>query len=104
MTFATIWEFRVAPTARAEFERRYGRDGDWAALFRRSSEYVGTELWADIEEPGRYLTIDRWTSAEAYRQFRDEHAEEYAALDRACDALTLSELRLGELAESETRS
>ena len=90
-----IWEFRVKAGREAEFERRYGPEGDWAQLFRRSRAYRGTELLRDTAEPGRYLTLDRWQSAEAFEEFKRSNAEDYAALDRECEALTESELCLG---------
>ena len=45
--------------------------------------------------PGSYLTIDRWTSEEAFRAFRKDHDSEYEVLDRQCDALTGRETRVG---------
>src|SRR3954468_24792404 len=59
------------------FERAYGPDGEWAEFFRRGRGYVGTELLRDVENPGRYLVVDRWESRDAYREFVDEHREEY---------------------------
>jgi heme-degrading monooxygenase HmoA len=59
------------------FERVYGPEGEWAAFFRTGSGYVGTELLRDVENPGRYLVIDRWESREAYNAFAAEHRDEY---------------------------
>ena len=42
-----------------------------------------------------YLTIDRWSSEEAFRAFRKDHDSEYEVLDRTCDALTSRETRVG---------
>jgi heme-degrading monooxygenase HmoA len=61
----------------AEFERAYGPDGEWAEFFRAGPGYVGTELLRDVENPGRYLVIDRWDSREAYQQFVESRGEEY---------------------------
>ena len=41
------------------FEEAYGPDGEWAQFFRQGDGYIGTELLHDVEEPGRYLVIDR---------------------------------------------
>lgn len=60
-----------------EFERAYGPDGEWAEFFRGGDGYVGTELLRDVENPGRYLVIDRWDSREAYGQFVASHRDEY---------------------------
>lgn len=94
--FVYLWEFTVAAEHRAEFERAYGDDGDWVALFRRSPDYLGTDLLRDRERPGRYLTVDRWRSAAAREAFRVRHAAEIAAIDARCAALTLDERHLGD--------
>ena len=55
-----------------EFERVYGPDGDWAQFFRTGRGYIGTELLHDVEEPERFLVIDRWESIDAYNAFLAE--------------------------------
>jgi hypothetical protein len=52
-------------------------------------------LLLDAYVPGSYLTIDRWTSEEAFRNFRRDHDSDYEKLDRACDDLTAKETRIG---------
>ncbi len=94
--FIAVWEFQVHEASRAPFESLYGADGAWVALFRADPAYRGSELLADREHPGRYLTIDRWESAEAYHTFRHRHADAYATLDAQGDALTTGESRVGE--------
>jgi heme-degrading monooxygenase HmoA len=93
--FVVVWQFEIAEDKIAAFESAYGPDGSWAQLFRTSSQYLGTELLRDAYVPGSYLTIDRWTSEEAFRTFRKERDKDYEALDRACDALTSRETRIG---------
>ena len=39
-----VWRFEVAADRRAEFERAYGSTGDWAQLFARSPDYLGTSI------------------------------------------------------------
>jgi heme-degrading monooxygenase HmoA len=94
--YVTVWEFRVHPDRRAEFERRYGPEGVWTALFRCAEGYLGTELLHDHNDALRYLTIDRWTTPDAYRSFHARFAEQYASLDRDCEGLTAHEAALGE--------
>jgi heme-degrading monooxygenase HmoA len=94
-----VWEFLVDEASRVEFERRYGPRGSWAALFGRAPGYLGTELLRDETTPGRYLTLDRWSSAAAYRAFREQFAADYAALDLECEALTRAEKALGNFTE-----
>jgi heme-degrading monooxygenase HmoA len=87
--------FRYDARDPEEFEQAYGPDGDWAKFFRQGVGYIGTELLHDIEEPDRYIVIDRWESAEAYSAFLAEHSEEY--LQRSDDSrfYYLQELRMG---------
>jgi len=93
--FVILWQFDIAEDHIQGFEAAYGPDGLWAALFRRSSEYLGTELLRDAYVPGRYVTVDRWRGEDAFRAFRAQHDADYEALDRACDALTETETRIG---------
>lgn len=64
-------------------------------LFRRDPAYLGTELFRDVADPARYLTLDRWTDRAAHDAFRQGAADAYAALDRQGDALTLEEGEIG---------
>ena len=93
--FVVVWQFEIAEEKVARFEAAYGPEGAWAGLFRSSPEYRGTELLRDAYIPGNYLTIDRWASEDAFRAFRKDHDQEYETLDRACDELTSSEMRIG---------
>ncbi|HET7572084.1 MAG TPA: antibiotic biosynthesis monooxygenase [Gaiellaceae bacterium] len=72
---ALVFSYEVRDPA--EFERVYGPEGDWAQFFRGGRGYVGTELLRDVEQPGRYLVVDRWESADAYNTFVAEHRDEY---------------------------
>ena len=93
--FVILWQFDIAEEEVPGFEAAYGAAGTWAALFTRSPDYLGTELLKDAYVPGRYVTIDRWSSEEAFRAFRAQHDSEYEAIDRACDSLTEAETRIG---------
>lgn len=93
--FIVVWQFEIAEEKVAAFEAAYGPAGSWAQLFGSSPDYHGTELLRDAYIPGGYLTIDRWTSEAAFRAFRRAHDAEYEKLDRACDALTARETRIG---------
>jgi len=93
--FVVVWQFEIAEEKVAAFEAAYGPEGAWAQLFRTSPDYRGTELLRDAYIPDAYLTIDRWTSEEAFRAFRKDHDAGYEALDRTCDALTSRETRIG---------
>jgi heme-degrading monooxygenase HmoA len=99
--YLAIWEFEIKPESRAQFAEIYGQDGAWARLFRRSTEYRGTKLLRDLTRPGRYLTLDHWSSREAFHVFKQEHATEYAALDKQCESLTERETMIGEFEEAQ---
>ena len=96
--FTTLWEFTVLEARQREFESRYGPDGDWVQLFRRAAGYIGSELLQDRADPLRYLTVDRWQSLEAWRDFRSRFAAEYERLDRELEGLATREAPLGEFA------
>jgi heme-degrading monooxygenase HmoA len=93
--FVVVWQFEISEEKVAGFEAAYSSEGAWAQLFRTSPDYRGTELLRDAYVPGNYLTIDRWSSEEAFRAFRKDHDQEYETLDRACDSLTARESRIG---------
>jgi heme-degrading monooxygenase HmoA len=93
--FVVVWQFEIAEQKVAAFEAAYGPEGSWAQLFRTSPDYQGTELLCDAYVAGRYLTLDRWTSEDAFRAFRRDHDLAYETLDRACDVFTTREIRIG---------
>ena len=93
--FVVVWQFEIAEEKVTAFEAAYGPEGAWARLFRTSPSYLGTELLRDAYVPGNYLTIDRWASEQDFRAFRKDHDPDYETLDRACDAFTTRETRIG---------
>lgn len=92
--FVLVWEFEVEPGREPEFERAYGPAGDWVHFFSTGAGYVGTDLLRG-SEPGRYLTIDRWNTPEAYAAFRSARLADYEALDGSFTPLTVNERSLG---------
>jgi heme-degrading monooxygenase HmoA len=89
-----VWEYDVPEAAAAEFERVYGADRAWAELFSSSEGFEGTELFASVSNPGRYLTVDRFRDEASWRRFQAEHREAYLALDAASEGLTVAEREL----------
>jgi heme-degrading monooxygenase HmoA len=90
---AIVWRFAVKADRRAAFEEHYGPQGTWARFFAQAPEFVRTEL---LRGGGNeYLTIDYWTSADAFLSFRDAHRAEYEEIDRRFEALTEREERVG---------
>ena len=90
--YVVLWSFLVAPDNRTAFEQAYGPHGTWVNLFRKGNGYRGTELLFDGT---RYMTIDRWDTEAAYRQFRSDFDAEYQKLDRGFEGLTQEERSLG---------
>jgi heme-degrading monooxygenase HmoA len=95
--FCYLYEYRVRTGEETRFEAAYGPEGPWVALFRRSPDYLGTEIGRDVADPRRYFTIDRWTSRAACLAFRESVRAEFDRIDRECELLTESERSLGEL-------
>ena len=112
--YVIVWEFTVSAEHVEAFEGSYGPDGDWAALFQRSPQFVGTELLrgtlddaavedelmpessADAEKSGRtYFTIDRWATRDAYIAFNERWADAYEEMDNRFLELCESEVCLG---------
>jgi quinol monooxygenase YgiN len=86
-----VWEYDVPESARAEFERTYGAEGEWAQLFSSAEAFRGTELFVSLSNPGRYLTVDRFTDEGAWEAFMTEHGDAYQRLDEATETLTTDE-------------
>ena len=95
LMYTVIWEYDVPRENSAAFETMYGASGRWVALFRRAEGFIETALLRDVSVPGRYVTLDRWSSAAAYARFSDDNREEYDQLDADAASLTAAERRLG---------
>ena len=57
-----------------------------------------------LSDPGRYLTVDRFTDEGAWRTFLTGHGDAYARLDAATKGLTTDECELagGEVGSAST--
>jgi quinol monooxygenase YgiN len=97
-----VWEFRIEQVKRGAFEKAYGAAGAWAALFAKSDGCMGTELLRDENDPGRYLTIDRWVSSEHFGRFKEAFGDAYEALDRKLEGLSTSEVKIGAFETDQT--
>jgi len=93
--YLILWEYEVQADRVTEFEENYSAEGAWVQLFQKGTGYLGTELLRDSKQPGRYITMDRWVSAEAYNSFQAEWQAEYRELDARCEHLTDRESFLG---------
>jgi heme-degrading monooxygenase HmoA len=93
-----FWQFQVKEKKKREFVSAYGPDGDWAQLFRQAEGFEGTELMQSLTKPDRFMTIDQWVDAESFANFKKRFESSYAALDRRCSDLTVTEQNLGSIA------
>ena len=103
--YVIIWEYQVRAGNSNEFEEIYKSIGVWAKLFQKASGYISTELLRAEARPDKYITIDRWASAESYQAFHVQFKKEYELLDAQCERLTEHEILLGmwESTSNETR-
>ncbi len=98
--YVIVWEFQAKPGLEKAFEQAYGGDGIWARFFSRSEGFLEAVLLRCHESKGRYLTIDKWDSREAYLNFRKRWSSEYETIDQQCESLTQSERKIGEYWET----
>ena len=89
-----LWEFQPRAGKEAAFEQAYSANGEWAKLFARSKGFRGTELLKSAT--GTYVTVDRWTSADAFAEFQRHWHAEYQELDQQMESLTQSERSIGQ--------
>ncbi|MEQ8362836.1 MAG: antibiotic biosynthesis monooxygenase family protein [Cyclobacteriaceae bacterium] len=94
--FTYIWEYRVKPEHVDAFEHAYGSNGDWVRLFKKGTGHISTELHQDINHSDRFITIDCWTSKEAFDKFKKQFHEEFKTLDERFETFTTSEKHIGD--------
>jgi quinol monooxygenase YgiN len=95
-TFTYVWEYIVEPEKVDDFRFTYGPLGEWVDLFSQSTGYIKTELHRDLSDPCRFITVDYWISKESRDQFQRKYAEQFAALDKACELFTSEERFIGD--------
>lgn len=93
--FVALWEFEVKPGCQKRFQKVYGPGGDWATSFRNDANYQETRLLHDPAHPAIFLTLDFWTSRQAYESSIASHAAEYQRLDAVGEELTRRERKIG---------
>jgi len=94
--FATIWEFLVKEEYLKDFRRVYGPEGEWVQLFRKGEGYFATDLYQDISNPNRFVSVDFWRSEADRDRFRQEFTDEFDQLDKDCERFTERETLVGE--------
>ena len=79
--FQVIWELKVKYKEREKFEQFYDAKGDWVRFFRKSPEYLGTDVLENGEGDGIFLVIDEWNSEEAFTEYVKTRKAEYDLLE-----------------------
>jgi len=95
LMFKTIWQYRVTPGKEDDFRRAYSGDGVWNELFSRQKGYLGTSLFQDSEDREIFLTIDAWESEASFKAFQKNFGQDYEALDKDLETLTIEEVHIG---------
>ncbi|RPI73550.1 MAG: hypothetical protein EHM47_05920 [Ignavibacteriales bacterium] len=94
--FITIWQYKINPERKDEFENLYGQSGEWITLFKKYKGYLKTELLKDLNNENTFLTLDYWDSKESFKYFKKNSVKEYSGIDKKGEDLTLSEKHIGE--------
>jgi heme-degrading monooxygenase HmoA len=92
---ATIWQYRVLTAHILAFERIYGPEGAWAALFSQTPGYVGAELLKTDSDADVYLSVNWWVSEFAYKKAMHQIEVERVRLEDLYDEMTSEERLLG---------
>jgi hypothetical protein len=95
-----LWIFHVKAAHERTFRRIYRPGGEWARLFAKDPNYIGTELLPHATSTRCYVTVDRWASRAAYHNFKKRHRKEFVALDARCETLTVREIKIGEFSSA----
>jgi heme-degrading monooxygenase HmoA len=93
--YVILWEYSVAEDKRAAFLELYGPRGEWERLFRGHEGWMRSELLRDDGTPGRYVSVDRWSSRELYERFLERSKADFERIDQLGQALTDREEQLG---------
>ena len=86
-----VWRYLVAADVRAEFEHEYGPQGSWARLFASSPGFLDTSLYAEVDRPGIYVTVDRFRTAADWEVFRAEQDVAYTETGNRLSHLILEQ-------------
>lgn len=86
-----MWEYEVRPEQQKAFRRAYGPDGEWAALFARHPGWISTDLFVNLADGDRFVTIDRWLDEQSWQGFLASWLPEYDDLDRRLRSLMVAE-------------
>jgi heme-degrading monooxygenase HmoA len=92
--FQVIWELKVKFKERDKFEQFYDAKGDWVRFFRKSPDYLGTDVLESGEGDGIFLVIDEWHSEEAFNEFRNSLKADYDLIEEKAKSVSRSKKRI----------
>ncbi len=93
--YCYIWTYIVRPECVKQFHAASGPEGNWARFFRNDPAYIRTHLLSDRDHPTRFVTMDFWSSYEAWASFRQRFASQFEALDKTFEQYTVEEVHIG---------
>jgi heme-degrading monooxygenase HmoA len=85
--YVRVWEYQVEIGKVDAFLSAYRADGTWAQLFERADGFIGTELFSDVDQADRFVTIDRWRDVASWETFLALWGDDYRALDQRLQGL-----------------
>ena len=91
-----VWKYSVPESHQMIFENEYGNKGVWAKLFKKSSQYLRSDLIKINSDFTTYFLIDIWKSEKSYHEFLKKHNQEYSDISSKNETLYSSEIKLGE--------
>jgi heme-degrading monooxygenase HmoA len=100
--FIRIWEYDMSEESVDVFITAYGPFGDWARLFARGDGFVRTELFRSTQTPTRFVTLDVWSSEQAWQAFLHGWGARYAELDATLQSLAAGGTLLAEGTTNQT--
>lgn len=92
MSYVILWTYDVPVEATDDFIAAYDADGDWAELFAKGAGFMGVEVYRDGQS---FVSIDRWSSKEAFEAFQSAFGDQYRSLDAKLAHLSRSQTRVG---------
>lgn len=94
--YCVLWQYKVTVENQQHFEKKYGVGGVWHALFSTSTDYLGSQLCKNVDDPQGYVLLDTWKSRDAYVDFLKKQEEAYQHLSKQLEDLYVKEIRLGD--------
>jgi len=93
--YVVIWQYKIKSDFRSRFVDLYGPEGEWIAWFKKSPDYLGTDLLQLNDTGDIYITIDRWKSKKLYEEFYNSDRASFGQIDRKGETFTSEEKLIG---------